>query len=140
MHPRTAGGLVGREGILQQLSDALEQAAAGQPTVVVVSGETGVGKTRLVTEFMARANATALAGACVPVAGEPLAYAALTQALRRTSGSGVVQQETQRSPELARLLPQAQGEDQPGTRARPRARVRRTGSACSRRCSGCSGG
>ena len=57
---RTTGELVGREGILQQLSDALGRAAAGEPTVVVVSGETGVGKTRLVTEFMARASATTL--------------------------------------------------------------------------------
>ena len=83
---RTTGELVGREGILQQLTDALGRAAAGEPAVVVVSGETGVGKTRLVTEFMARASATTLAGACVPVAGEPLPYAALTQALRSTSG------------------------------------------------------
>ena len=108
---RTTGELVGREGILRQLTDALGRAAAGEPAVVVVSGETGVGKTRLVTEFMARASATTLAGACVPVAGEPLPYAALTQALRSTSGSGVVRQETLRSPELARLLPAAEGAD-----------------------------
>jgi DNA-binding CsgD family transcriptional regulator/tetratricopeptide (TPR) repeat protein len=114
MYPRTTGELVGREGILRQLSDAFEHAASGNPTVVVVSGETGVGKTRLVTEFMARSEATTLAGACVPVAGEPLPYAALTQALRRTGGSGVVRQEAQRSPELARLLPQGAGNDLPG--------------------------
>jgi DNA-binding CsgD family transcriptional regulator len=106
---RTTGELVGREGILGQLADALDQAAAGRPTVVVVSGETGVGKTRLVTEFLARSaartDATTLAGTCVPVAGEPLPYAALTQALRSTGATGVVRQETLRSPELARLLP-----------------------------------
>ena len=119
MHPRTTGELVGREGILRQLSEAFEDAASGEPTVVVVSGETGVGKTRLVTEFMARANAATLAGACVPVAGEPLPYAALTQALRRTGGSGVVRQEAQRSPELARLLPQGAGSDQPGPEPSP---------------------
>ena len=120
MNPRTTGELVGREGILKQLSEAFEHAASGEPTVVVVSGETGVGKTRLVTEFMARANAVTMAGACVPVAGEPLPYAALTQALRRTGGSGVVRQEAQRSPELARLLPQgAAGLDPPGPEPSP---------------------
>ena len=132
---RTTGGLVGREGILQQLTDALGRAAAGEPTVVVVSGETGVGKTRLVTEFMARASATTLAGACVPVAGEPLPYAALTQALRSTTGSGVVRQETLRSPELARLLPPAEGAD---TSTEPsRAPGPPHGCGCSRPCSGC---
>ena len=54
----------------------------------------------------------------MPVAGEPLPYAALTQALRRTGGSGVVRQETQRSPELARLLPGA-GRGPPGPDAEP---------------------
>ena len=97
--------LVGRERTLGQLSDALARAASGTPSVVVISGETGVGKTRLVSEFLARSEVTAFAGACVPVAGEPLPYAALTQALRRSAGLGVVRQETQRSPELARLLP-----------------------------------
>ena len=62
-----------------------------------------------------------LAGACVPVAGEPLPYAALTQALRRTGGSGVVRQETLRSPELARLLPQ--GDGRRPARTRPGARA-----------------
>ena len=126
MHAPTAMGLVGREGILQELSDALERAGSGTPTVVVVSGETGVGKTRLVTEFLAGAEATTLAGACVPVAGEPLPYAALTQALRRSGGTGVVRQETERSPELARLLPGAaappNGSD-PGSGASSRLRL-----------------
>ncbi|HEX6151763.1 helix-turn-helix transcriptional regulator [Nocardioides sp.] len=107
MQAQAPPGLVGRTRILGQLSDALSRAASGTPTVVVVSGETGVGKTRLVAEFLAGAEVTTFAGACVPVAGEPLPYAALTQALRRNAGLGAVRQETQRSPELARLLPGA---------------------------------
>ncbi len=113
MQAQGPSGLVGRERILGQLAGALARAASGNPTVVVVSGETGVGKTRLVSEFLAGSDAVTFAGACVPVAGEPLPYAALTPALRRNAGLGAVRQETQRSPELARLLPGATeaGED-----------------------------
>ncbi len=74
--------LVGREGPLRSLQDALVRASVGRPSAVVVSGELGVGKTRLVREFLAGADAEVFAGACVPVLGEPLPYAALTQALR----------------------------------------------------------
>jgi DNA-binding CsgD family transcriptional regulator len=105
MQAQGPSGLIGRERILGQLAGALAQAAAGNPPVVVVAGETGVGKTRLVSEFLAGSDVVTFAGACVPVAGEPLPYAALTQALRRNAGLGAVRQETKRSPELARLLP-----------------------------------
>ncbi len=102
----SGGPFLGREVALASLRAALTRAAAGHPSAVVVSGELGVGKTRLVREFLAHADAVAFAGGCVPVVGEPLPYAALTQALRRNR-SGVVAQELARSPELARLLPDA---------------------------------
>jgi hypothetical protein len=50
----TARGLtrfVGRDRELQQLARALERAAAGHGQAVVVVGEAGVGKSRLVWEF-----------------------------------------------------------------------------------------
>lgn len=103
--------LVGRDASLADLGGALERASCGVPTIVLVSGETGVGKTSLVTEFVAGAGDGVLAGACVPVAGEPLPLAALTQALRTGAGHGVVRQELARSPELARLLPGAGSDD-----------------------------
>lgn len=105
MGDRPGRGLVGREDSLALLAAALQRAAGGTPGVAVVAGETGVGKTALVQEFLASTDASVLVGACVPVAGEPLPYAALTQALRRARGHGVVRQEVGRSPELARLLP-----------------------------------
>ena len=40
--------LVGRDAEVARLKAALERAAAGRPAVVVVAGEAGVGKTRLV--------------------------------------------------------------------------------------------
>ncbi len=102
--------LVGRDVPLGALHAALARAADGRPTAVVVAGELGVGKTRLVREFLAQAEVEVFAGASVPVVGEPLPYAALTQALR-SSGSGVVRQEIERSPELARLLPGRANQD-----------------------------
>jgi predicted ATPase len=48
---------VGRTEELERLDAALAQAAAGQPTVLLIGGEAGVGKTRLVAEFAGRARA-----------------------------------------------------------------------------------
>ena len=87
--------MVGRGDHLRVLHAALARAAEGDPAAVLVSGELGVGKTRLVREFLASIEAEVFAGACVPVVGEPLPYAALTQSLR--GGSALVRQEVARS-------------------------------------------
>src|SRR4029450_4715766 len=47
--------LVGRTAELARLGPAREGAATGEPVAVVVAGEAGMGKTRLVTEFAAQA-------------------------------------------------------------------------------------
>jgi class 3 adenylate cyclase len=55
LQARAARGLtrfVGRASELQQLAQALERAAAGHGQIVAVVGEAGVGKSRLVWEFM----------------------------------------------------------------------------------------
>src|SRR4051812_40902242 len=103
MSDASGARMVGRGDHLRTLHAALVRATAGDPTAVLVTGELGVGKTRLVREFLATVDAEVFAGACVPVVGEPLPYAALTQALR--GGSALVRQEVERSPVLARLLP-----------------------------------
>ena len=61
---------VGRIEELQTLEAARGRAADGEPAVVLVGGEAGVGKTRLVAELTARCAADGtrvLAGGCVPV-------------------------------------------------------------------------
>ncbi|WP_030241361.1 helix-turn-helix transcriptional regulator [Streptomyces sp. NRRL S-350] len=60
--------LVGRDGELGDLLAALARARAGKSGAVVVSGEAGIGKTRLIAEFAAaatREGALVLTGRCV---------------------------------------------------------------------------
>ncbi|MGH8990002.1 MAG: ATP-binding protein [Acidimicrobiia bacterium] len=82
---------VGREAELARLVAALEDAAAGRAPAVVVEGESGAGKTRLLREFAALAaerRATVLFGRCVDCgeAGPP--YWPFVEALRPLSPPG----------------------------------------------------
>lgn len=77
--------LVGRGTELSSLIAGLESAAAGEPVVVLVGGEAGVGKTRLVEEAAARARAQAarvLTGNCIEVGGEGLPLSPVVDVLR----------------------------------------------------------
>ena len=47
-------GFIGRGGELARLEAALEQVIEGSAATVVIGGEAGIGKTRLVDEFDAR--------------------------------------------------------------------------------------
>ena len=96
---------MGRERELAGLGAALERAADRRPAVVLVAGESGVGKTRLVSELGARAReqgARVLTGDCVDLGDGELAYAPIVSALRGLSpdelGGGAAG--------LAPLLPQ----------------------------------
>ncbi|QJY46416.1 helix-turn-helix transcriptional regulator [Pseudonocardia broussonetiae] len=70
-------GLVGRRDEVSALTAALGRAAAGTPAGVLLSGEAGVGKSRLVAEAAARATAsgfTVLTGRCLDTAEAALPY------------------------------------------------------------------
>jgi DNA-binding CsgD family transcriptional regulator len=104
--------LVGREAERRGLDDALEAAASGNPGAVVLDGEPGVGKSRLVTEFVERARdggATVLRGGCLDLAGGALPYLPLVDMLRgfvRRRGAAQVRELAEEGwPELARLVP-----------------------------------
>ena len=76
---------VGRDAELAALTAALDAAVAGDPAVVLLSGEAGVGKTRLVEEAAERASeagARVLAGSCIEMGGEGLPFGPLAHALR----------------------------------------------------------
>jgi ATP/maltotriose-dependent transcriptional regulator MalT len=112
--------LVGRIEELGILEAALARAADGEPAVVLVGGEAGVGKTRLVHELTNRdpdQGTRVLAGGCVPVGDGALPYAPIVEALRALLsdvGVGAMRELVGPSwPELARLLP-ALGEPEAG--------------------------
>jgi DNA-binding CsgD family transcriptional regulator len=103
---------VGRVEELSILEAAQMRAAIGEPAVVLMGGEAGVGKTRLVAELIARCpieGTRVLAGGCVPVGEGALPYAPIVEALRTLLGDvgvAAVRQLVGPSwPELARLLP-----------------------------------
>jgi predicted ATPase len=76
---------VGRIEELLALEAARRRAADAEPAVVLVGGEAGVGKTRLVAELLRDADglgAVALSGGCLDVGEGVLAYAPMVEALR----------------------------------------------------------
>lgn len=76
---------VGRGAELTALDEALSRAAAGEPRALVVGGEAGVGKTRLLTEFLGRAAADGVVvalGGCVEPGADALPYHPVSTALR----------------------------------------------------------
>ncbi|MGY1635323.1 BTAD domain-containing putative transcriptional regulator [Geodermatophilus sp. SYSU D00742] len=64
-------GFVGRAPELAALETAWAAAAAGRGTAVVVTGEPGIGKTRLVEAFAARTGAAVRWGRCAEIGGAP---------------------------------------------------------------------
>ncbi len=74
--------LVGRRHEVSVLTAALERAAAGRPTGVLMSGDAGVGKSRLVAEAVERgvaAGFTVLVGRCLDTAESALPYLPFTE-------------------------------------------------------------
>jgi DNA-binding CsgD family transcriptional regulator/tetratricopeptide (TPR) repeat protein len=111
---------VGRVEELHLLEAALGRATNSEPAVVLVGGEAGVGKTRLVAELTTRCatdGTRVLTGGCMPVGDGALPYAPIVEGLRALVGdlgaSAVRGLIGPSWPELARLLP-ALGEPQAG--------------------------
>lgn len=108
--PSAGPGLIGRDDALGTVAAAFDRAAAGLPQLLLINGETGIGKSRLIAEFLDRSAGLSLAGHCLLMAGEPLPFAPIVQAVRSAVRTGVAAREVQRLPELARLLPDAPAE------------------------------
>jgi DNA-binding CsgD family transcriptional regulator/tetratricopeptide (TPR) repeat protein len=76
---------VGRGAQLARLDEARRRAVAGPPVVVVIGGEAGIGKTRLVEEFTRRSVAEdvpVLIGGCVELGEEGVPFAPVIEAFR----------------------------------------------------------
>src|SRR5262249_46807232 len=111
---------VGRTRELTRLTSALARAHAGEPQALVIGGEAGVGKTRLVEEFLAAAaspsslsssdgpETVTAVGGCVEIGADGLPFApvaTILRALHRGLGDELVAAAAGRESELARLLP-----------------------------------
>ncbi len=95
---------VGRERELEELQRHLNSACEGKGSVVLVSGEAGAGKTRLLNEFVSAAKkkkeATLLTGRCVSNAADPYfpfieAFNGYSKSSEESSHSQSKQQATQ---------------------------------------------
>jgi len=81
----TSARFVGRTAELAELQAALGDAAEGRPSLALVGGESGVGKSRLAGELGRHAResgARVLSGDCVELGEDELPYAPLLTALR----------------------------------------------------------
>ena len=77
--------LVGRPRELERLEEGMRQAAAGHGGTVLVAGDAGIGKTRLVAELGARARAAGaqtLVGRCIDLVGAEVPYLPVAEAIR----------------------------------------------------------
>ena len=82
-----AGPLVGREGEVSRLDAVVSDLVAGRGQVLLLIGDMGMGKTRLLSELRTRAgdDVTWLEGACTSYGGQP-AGGALVDILRQWLG------------------------------------------------------
>ncbi|MGH3630819.1 MAG: ATP-binding protein, partial [Sciscionella sp.] len=81
----TTRALIGRAEQLASLRVATETARAGSASLVLVAGDAGIGKSRLVEEAVTQARADgllAVVGGCVQLGEVSVAFAPLAEALR----------------------------------------------------------
>src|SRR5829696_6458981 len=88
--PRIGTGipLVGRTSELATLRTALASASSGQANAVLLGGDAGVGKSRLLAELVkAAAEATVFSGRCLDVDEAGLPYLPFVEALGQLTGA-----------------------------------------------------
>jgi len=105
--------LIGRTAEMAALADTLRTVRQGGPATLLIGGEAGVGKTRLIKDFFPHDPWSLLSGPCLEIGADGLPYAPFTAMLRdlvREVGAAEI---TTLLPgggraarELARLLPE----------------------------------
>jgi DNA-binding CsgD family transcriptional regulator/tetratricopeptide (TPR) repeat protein len=108
--------LIGRSAQLERLAHAYARAASGESRMVIVAGEAGIGKTRLVNTFVsdvAAGGGRVLSGGCLALGSGGLPYAPFVEAFRalfRDVDPGALPALLGPSRgELARLMPEVRG-------------------------------
>ncbi len=131
----TSSRLIGRAAELAELEAALRDAADGRPSLAFVAGESGVGKSRMVSELATRARedgSRVAVGECVELGDEELPYAPIVSVLRslaRDHDPVLDELPPAARAELAALLPELGGAARADGGRRPRA-----SRGCLRRC------
>lgn len=98
--------LVGRRTELTALRDALRRARDGQPAVMLLSGDAGIGKSRVLTELIDSAESdgdTVFLGRCLDTAEAALPYLPFVEIIRQLADHAP--QTVKNRPELQPLLP-----------------------------------
>jgi DNA-binding CsgD family transcriptional regulator len=123
--------LVGRDEQMAALEAALASARQGGPSAVLLGGEAGVGKSRLVSDFAeaaAAAGACVLTGGCLELGTDGLPFAPFTAIIRELvhevgadAVASMLPGRTTRG--LARLLPELGETDTSGDPGEARARL-----------------
>ncbi len=108
--PRSAAPLIGRVAELQALQSAIDDARAGRASVIVVDGDAGVGKTRVLNELTAASvqrGVQLMVGHCVDLGSAPPPYLPFSEAFARLAGEqpDLIVELLTAHPQIARLLP-----------------------------------
>jgi DNA-binding CsgD family transcriptional regulator/tetratricopeptide (TPR) repeat protein len=108
----TSRAFIGRAEELRRLAATLDRAEQEQPQLVLLAGDAGMGKTRLLLEFADRAQqrgSRVLVGGCVELGDIGLAYLPVLDALRGLVNdpeeADLVAEVAATAPGLGRLLP-----------------------------------
>ncbi|GAA5115783.1 helix-turn-helix transcriptional regulator [Haloechinothrix salitolerans] len=112
----TQKSLIGRRAELDRLRAALATAAAGSARGVLLAGEAGVGKTRLISTVIDEARAEGalvLIGRCLDLAEHELPYLAFAEALAPVTRDEDAVAAVRSRPALGRVLPQLAGSAAP---------------------------
>src|SRR5215207_6712023 len=115
----SAPAMIGRDSDLSRLEERLDEVRAGAPFTVIIGGEAGIGKTRLVREFQRRlpSDVRLLAGQCVDLGAVAAPYAPVKTALRalvsEIGAERVLEAVGPGRPALVALLPELAASDDP---------------------------
>jgi DNA-binding CsgD family transcriptional regulator/tetratricopeptide (TPR) repeat protein len=107
---------VGRLRELERLEEGMRQAAAGRGGTILLAGDAGIGKTRLVSELAARARAAGaqpLVGRCIDLVGAEVPYLPVAEAVRPLLAREDVRTLLGSARELQWLLPKASLGEEP---------------------------
>lgn len=110
----SSGDLLGRDEEVATLHQCLEAARSGRPSVILLGGDAGIGKTRLLSEFVGGCTERVLWGGCLPLGERGVPYLPLIEMMRSLDEDT----RSSLSPALAVFAPGDRRESTGGARTR----------------------